>query len=481
LRAMEPVRGTHPPVVVRTSPPSGGRDIPLNAVVVLVFSEPLDSATADTGSVQLWQGTTRVSGTVRFADAAHLRAEFHPDSLLAPQTDYQVVITTAIEDVNGLALDSAVTVPFTTLASTPAMPALRMISAGGFHTCALTAAGAAYCWGLDWQGELGHPASIVQDQPLPADSTPVAVADGPWFASVSAGHYHTCALTAYGAAYCWGFTFTGFIGADGPYFAPVFAPHAVPGGLTFTSLSASDGGQLAHTCGLTPSGAAYCWGDNDQGYLGDGTTTSRDTPVAVVGGLTFRALSAAGDATCGLTVAGAAYCWGYNGSGDVGDGTTIDRSTPVPVVGGLTFTSLSGSCALTPAGAAYCWGYNADGELGDGTTTNRSAPVAVVGGLTFASLTASFEHVCALTTDGTAYCWGRNEAGQLGDGTTTNRSAPVLVAGGLTFTSLSAGYAHTCGLTAGGTAYCWGTNGYGQLGDGTATSRNVPVKVAGLP
>jgi hypothetical protein len=102
------------PAVVRTNPPAHKRDVTLNSIVVIVFSEPLDSTTVDAGSVQLWRGTTQVAGTVRFADATHLRAEFHPDSLLAPQTDYQLLVTTAIRDLNGLALDSAVTVPFTT-------------------------------------------------------------------------------------------------------------------------------------------------------------------------------------------------------------------------------------------------------------------------------------------------------------------------------------------------------------------------------
>ena len=102
------------PAVVRTSPPRHKRDVPLNAIVVIVFSEPLDSATVDTGSVQLWRDTTPVAGTVRFTDATHLRAEFHPDSLRRPPTDYQLLVTTAIRGLNGLALDSAVTIPFAT-------------------------------------------------------------------------------------------------------------------------------------------------------------------------------------------------------------------------------------------------------------------------------------------------------------------------------------------------------------------------------
>ena len=102
------------PVVVRTSPPLHKRDVPLNSIVVIVFSEPLDSTTVDTGSVKLWREPPRCPARYGSPTRAHLRAEFHPDSLLAPETDYQLVASTAIRDLNGLALDSAVTVPFTT-------------------------------------------------------------------------------------------------------------------------------------------------------------------------------------------------------------------------------------------------------------------------------------------------------------------------------------------------------------------------------
>ena len=116
-RAVRVVAAPRPPFIVRTDPPPKKRDVALNAIIVIVFSEPLDPATLGPGSVTLLRGTTPVPGTVRFADVAHLRAEFHPNELLAPQTDYQVVLSQGIRSENGLPLDAAVTVPFTTGAS----------------------------------------------------------------------------------------------------------------------------------------------------------------------------------------------------------------------------------------------------------------------------------------------------------------------------------------------------------------------------
>jgi alpha-tubulin suppressor-like RCC1 family protein len=236
---------------------------------------------------------------------------------------------------------------------------------------------------------------------------------------------------------------------------------AVPGGFTFTSLLTHGSATAGLACGITGPGAAYCWGENQYGQLGDGTTTPTTSPVPVLGGLSFTALSSGGRHTCGLTTAGAAYCWGRDSLGQLGDGApTAYRATPTAVQGGLTFKALAvgydHTCGLTVAGQMYCWGGNADGQLGDGTTTDRSSPIPVAGGRTFTTVTAANAHSCGITDTGTTFCWGSNAEGELGDGTNISRSAPVLVQGGYVFVDITGGSRSTCGLTTAGQTYCWG-------------------------
>lgn len=301
--------------------------------------------------------------------------------------------------------------------------AFASLAGGDSHTCGLTAAGVAYCWGFNQAGQLG-------DNSTTDRRTPTAVVGGISFGSLTGGFVHTCGLSSGGATYCWGENPRGELGI-GTFDSNRTVPVAVVGGLTFTSLSV--GGNGDHTCGVTSAGAAYCWGENDVGQLGIGTTIDHASPVAVIGEHSFASLTGAGDFhVCGLTAAGTAYCWGQNLNGQLGDGSTTPRTAPVPVTGELTFVSLAGgafhTCGLTGRGAAYCWGANTDGQLGDGTTTDRSTPVAVLGGISFASLTAGESHTCGLTSEGLAYCWGTNGFGELGDGTSTNRTTPGAVA-----------------------------------------------------
>lgn len=271
------------------------------------------------------------------------------------------------------------------------------------------------------------------------------------------------------------------------------APMRPGAGSVFTSVDVGED----HTCSVTESSLAFCWGLNQRSQLGDGSGADRTRPAAVAGGLAFSSLAAGISHTCGIATVGVAYCWGRNAEGQLGDGSRVERDLPVNVAGNFLTTAVTAgglhSCAIAPAGEAYCWGSGEQGQLGDGTSGvghGQETPMRVAGGLTFVSLDAGGLHSCGITSDGTLYCWGFDGAGALGtladesceDGLGNLfpcSSLPVSVSSGLVFVSVSAGVAHTCAVTTNGTAYCWGRNVNGQLGDGTTTSRTTPVAVAG--
>jgi len=370
------------------------------------------------------------------------------------------------------------------LTSRPARPrisvrrtslAFRALSTGAEHTCARTAGDRVFCWGANGSGELGTATTT--------DTTrPAAIARRLRFVAVTAGNGFTCGRTASGAAYCWGANSLGQLG-DGTKVSRR-SPVAVAGGLRFVELSAGGG----HTCGRTASGAAYCWGWNSAGELGTGDREPRTRPVAVKGGLRFVQL-VAGELghTCGRTASGAAYCWGANTQGELGDGTRVGKQVPVTVTGGLQFIDLSAlgyyhTCARTRDGRAFCWGRNEQGELGDGTAADRPAPTAVTGGLRFVQLSAGNYHTCGRTAEGLAFCWPGSVIGERGNGSIRDLvRGPAALGGGLRFVELSAGGGHTCGRTRGGAAFCWGRNDHGQLGDGGTSPSLGPVQVIAQP
>ncbi|MFI5280853.1 MAG: RCC1 domain-containing protein [Gemmatimonadales bacterium] len=377
-------------------------------------------------------------------------------------------------------------------ATAPAPSVIGSVSAGLTHTCALTTDGSAFCWGGNRYGQLGTGSSDTLAHPMPA-----RVAGGLRFSTISAGERHTCALTIAGSAWCWGNGSSGALGTGDTLTR--MTPTAVAGGIAFASISAGAGGVGvgAHTCALTAGGVAYCWGNGVYGQLGGGTNTSSVAPAAVSGGLMFTSVSAGETHTCGVA-GGAAYCWGFNAHGALGAGAPSSSVyAPSPVSGGLSFATVRAgfryTCALTAVGAAYCWGLNQYGQIGALTPNSclgfsddvfpcSVTPLAVQGAPAMASVFAGSVHTCALTPGGQAYCWGANESGQLGDGTITQqRPAPASVPGGLVFNQLTLGGHHTCGLTTGGAMYCWGDNSSGQLGDGSTNGRSVPMPVALAP
>lgn len=303
-------------------------------------------------------------------------------------------------------------------------------------------------------------------------TNPAALAPAP----VTAGFDHACGLTQAGEAWCWGSNDVGELG-DGTT-DPSREPKEVAGGPSFTSLVAGHN----RTCAIAAGGALWCWGQNTFGELGDGAVNEhRSEPVRIAPELSFEAVSVGSHHTCGIVAGGELLCWGRNARGELGDSTTENRPLPTPVRADLLFTDVAAgfdhTCALTDAGEAYCWGSNLSGQIGDGTNDDSTVPKRVAGTTTFATLAAGYHRTCALDAEGAAYCWGHNLNGGVGDGTETSKTEPTPVAGEHRFTWISAGAHHACGVTDAGSTVCWGHNGFGQLGDGSRAARSTPTAV----
>ena len=363
---------------------------------------------------------------------------------------------------------------------------VRDVATGHHHTCAISQQGRVWCWGRNWYGQVGDGTFSERREPIRITSL---IGE---FQAVAAGEYHSCALSAAGTVWCWGRNNYGQLGIGSTTSSTVPVALSAP---MHTGAQAITAGML-HTCALSANGRGFCWGYNFSGQVGDGSTANQTSPVQVGGfGNNGRAISAGSYHTCGLDRNGRAMCWGWNARGSLGDGTQTNRSVATPVLRVPTNSRMiaagsSHSCLLAPARRVFCWGDNGNGQLGNGTTNRSLVPIRVprfrnggVTGIVAGGWSDSNGHSCAINENGRAMCWGSNGNGQLGDGTTVRRLRPTLVLnlGSRVGTVVGGNGAHTCATASLGRLLCWGFNGYGQLGDGTAnTSRTAPVRVRGL-
>lgn len=222
------------------------------------------------------------------------------------------------------------------------------LSGGGFHTCGVTTEGSAYCWGRGSFGRLGNGSRT--DEPVPE---PTPVLGGHTFASVYLGQNHSCALTPDGEAWCWGHGGNGRIGIG--RIDTITAPEPVATADRFVSLTLG----TFHTCGLTLEGKGYCWGSNGRGKLGIGNTavTNHAAPEPIVGIERFTSLAAGADHTCGVTPGGEVYCWGNAGNGRLGTGSDVNTGTPtlVSTLDAIAFIAGSPEACAPDSSASSCF------------------------------------------------------------------------------------------------------------------------------
>lgn len=505
------------PVVVRTGPTRGSVDVPLNSLIIIVFSEPMDPETVEeTGMRLVGPGGLLVPLTVEL-DADGLSAVATPAEQLNTASTYTLVIESTATSAQGIGLEQTYQTEFTTVE----LPVAFVLGFGSDADTAQAGSKVQFriaIWDANTGEEVeGLPVEWLSLNPSigRVDSTGLVHGIGVGdvqisatiagvsvpsprtltftpleFTSVSAGGAHTCGITTAATVFCWGSNSSGQLGTGD--LEPSSIPAPVAGDLRFNAIAAG----TDHTCGVAADAAVYCWGSDEFWQLGrldrqaPGTPANRLIPTRLPSG-PITGITAGGGHTCGHDAVGLALCWGGYSYGE----QTLYLDGPRAMEGGSNIESLASggqhSCGIS-SGAGFCWGRNDRGQLGDGTVVSRPSLVGTVdtlsrpalgpriGSFEFVQLAAGLAHTCGLEGD-RAYCWGDAGDGRLGIGsvfTSTFVTNPTAVAGGLGFQSLGLGGQHTCGIASGGSPFCWGSNAFGQLGNGSRDDRGVPSPVA---
>jgi len=346
----------------------------------------------------------------------------------------------------------------------------KQIAAGGYHSCAIVDDGAIMCWGYNFYGQLGRGSSgDIRLKPARV----IGIEDA---THLSLGLYHSCARLRSGGVQCWGKNQNGQLGNGTT--TDSASPVEVSGINNATSVAVG----WRHSCARLSNGRVQCWGTNSVGEVSGNPSgpVQYSVPKTVVEGASevimenATSITAETGSSCATFVNSGIRCWGIN-------------SEPRDVLGDagilLNATQTSGTCTTISGGTVRCWGYNEVGQLGNGTTDNlpwRRNSVLVSGIESAAQVAAGRSTACARLTDGTLRCWGYNEFGQLGNGNNISQATPVRVRGISNAQSISVGLSHSCAVLADETVRCWGYNKYGQLGNGNKIDRATPVKVVGI-
>ncbi|HTL33375.1 MAG TPA: hypothetical protein VL326_09630 [Kofleriaceae bacterium] len=310
----------------------------------------------------------------------------------------------------------------------------------------------------------------------PADASIDAPSTG-CFKQIAGGNIASCVLRDSGTVSCSGNNGTGALGV-GMSVGAATMPVEVS---ALDSIEMISGGS-SHFCALRAGGGVLCWGNNQFGSVGNGTTTNQFTPLQVAA-LTspMVGVEVGNDHACawdGSTV----WCWGDNAYRQVSQTSPIPTVTPAMAFGGAVEVVGGGAhtCARKATGEVWCWGRNDFGQLGDGTTMVRNAPVQVMVGPVI-DLSAGMENVCARDVDEHVWCWGSDQFGQLGDGNIAQGNPVPQQIAGLVATSISCGEKHCCAARHDGSVACWGSSDDNQLGVPGVTMSAVPIDVGGVP
>ncbi len=343
---------------------------------------------------------------------------------------------------------------------------------GGQHSCATRDNGTLSCWGDNASGQLGDGSFVQRETP-----TPLVAVIQPWNDG-SGGFSHTCVTLTDDSLWCWGENGQGQLGNG----TTVDQPSPDPIEPEILTMSAG----AEHTCRIRIDRSLWCWGQGISGRIGDGSSSGTKTePVQVGTARTWRSVSAGGNHTCATRIDNTLWCWGANNFGQIGAGNFPgNQLTPIQVGSTLSWRAVSTgdlhTCAIRTDGALFCWGANGNGQLGvGGSFITRTNPTQVGTATNWRAVDAGERHTCALRDDSSLWCWGIDASGQRGDGPGGSGSVndPVQIGLGSTWRQLGVGANHSCARRSDRTLWCWGENGNFQLGDNTTTDRDAPVQI----
>jgi alpha-tubulin suppressor-like RCC1 family protein len=350
------------------------------------------------------------------------------------------------------------------------------ISAGVFHSAGLDRYGKGWAWGRNLWGELG-------DKTIVSKNTPVSVSGAFTFCKITAGNSATMALDLRGRAWAWGFVGNGQTGTGGGLGNCRCSPIAIAGALkTFCYITLGQNYGMA----IDLRGRAWGWGTNDGGRIGDNTTSTRLTPVSVLGAVkTFCEISIAQSTTLGLDKNGQLWAWGTGTNGQLGNNNVVTNfSTPISVSGTKkTFCKIGGgvtaSYAVDRYGKLWSWGYQFYGELGNNFPITWS-PISVTAARTFSKIAIGTDHGISIDRNGRVFGWGRNQYGEIGDNTLVSKRSPVSILGAnKTFCKISSGFGYNLAIDKNGRVWGWGFNNNGQVGNNSTVSVGTPVSILG--
>ena len=343
--------------------------------------------------------------------------------------------------------------------------------------CGIHATGKLSCWGRNIAGEIGDGTTTTRP-------TPVDVGAGKTWKRVGVGRTHSCGIANDGGAdamYCWGSDNYGEAG-NGAGSTPSLTPAPIAASPGNSSPYADLAVGSSHTCAIRADKSLWCWGRNNYGQLGDGTTSNQSAPTQVGAATDWASITTAGETTCGLRSGGILWCWGRNDNGQLGLGLPdAQLSAPAQLSGSWSFASMGSThgCAVSTTGSLWCWGRNTSGELGFGNTMSPvSIPAQVGMSATWLSVATGISATtCALDASGDVYCFGSGSYGQLGSGAYASATSPQKIASGGGFSAIAVGSDHGCAIRQSGELTCWGASYAAQLG-ATAPFVSTPTLLA---